>query len=126
MSEAELIETFYLMLGNADAQFETWMGVTIAVVVSAYTAGDKLNTMVRMVIAALYVFICALLYIRYTVAVENLRTLIQLLEEAGSFHEFGDTSFLPTLRVLVVVGTTLLAVLMIAAPKLVTNRNRDT
>lgn len=43
MSESELIEIAFMTISAAERQFEFWMAVTIALVVAAYTAGERLN-----------------------------------------------------------------------------------
>ena len=94
------------------------MAVTIALVVAAYTAGEKLSFLVRVAIATLYLFACGLFYLRYEGAVVILVSLLQQLHNIGSDFEFGNIYLNRTLRSIVVVGTTILAVALIVKPNL--------
>ena len=125
MTEFELIELLYILTEDAEAQFEFWMATTIAIVVAAHTAGDRLNSWVRFAIASLYLISCAMLYFRYASAVENLKPVIDQLDALGSFFQPGDPQAIPLLRTVVVAGTTVLAIVMIIRPKFVSGKSDE-
>ena len=121
MSESELIEVLYIFVSDAEAQFEFWMAVTIALIVASYTAGNKLTFLVRVPIAGLYLLTCGLFYLRYVDAIDNILLVTQQLESIGSFYNPGHVELTPIIRTVVVVGTTALAVLITVAPNLASN-----
>jgi len=118
MTESELIEIIYMSTASAEAQFESWMAVTIAMVVAVYTAGYRLNSKVRLIVAFLYVLICMLFYLRYENELFSIALHIQQLRELGS--EFGakNIALMRVIRTIVVVGATSLALALIVSPRL--------
>ena len=128
MTESETIEAFFLSIAVAESQFEFWMSVTIALVVAAHAAGDTLNSKVRVLMAALYLFSCALFYLRYDAAVQTLLLLHEDLRAMGS-DIFGLENTIPMLRIIrsiVVIGASTLAVVIIVNPNFAKRGSDDT
>lgn len=123
MTESEII---YISAASAEAQFESWMAVTIALVVAAYTAGYRLNSTVRYMIAFLYVLICVLFYLRYENELYAIGLHIQQLREMGSDFGAKNITLMRVIRSVVVMGATTLAVTLIVSPRLGGRAGDDT
>lgn len=126
MTESQLIEIIYISAASAEAQFESWMAVTIALVVAAYTAGYRLNSKVRFIIAFLYVLICALFYLRYEGELSAIASHIQQLREIGSDFGAKNIGLMRAIRSIVVIGASTLAVALIVSPRLGGQAGDDT
>ncbi|WOJ97685.1 hypothetical protein R0137_03705 [Congregibacter brevis] len=126
MTESQLIEIIYISAASAEAQFESWMAVTIALVVAAYTAGYRLNSKVRYMIAFLYVLICVLFYLRYDNELYAIGIHIQQLREMGSDFGAKNIALMRVIRSMVVIGATTLAVALIVSPRLGGQASDDT
>jgi len=118
MTESELIEIIYMSVASAEAQFEFWMAVTIAMVVAVYTAGYRLNSNVRLIVAFLYLLTCLLFYLRYENELFAINIHIQQLRELGSDFGAKNITLMRVIRSIVVVGATTLAVALIVSPRL--------
>lgn len=126
MTESELIEIIYMSVASAEAQFEFWMTITIAMVVAVYTAGYRLNSKVRLIIAFLYLLICMLFYLRYENELFAIALHIEQLRELGSDFGAKNITLMRVIRSIVVVGATTLAVTLIVSPRLGGRLSDDT
>ena len=117
MNEYELIQTIAVENETITAQYQFWMATTFAAVIAAHTAGNKISSIVRVCLAILYIAACAVFYFRYNVAVINIREILMMLNEQGSFYarepQIGIITFI---RHFVLIGGSLLATVLIIKP----------
>ena len=54
VSTSDLLNLVMTQRGNIDLQFQFWLTITFAVIIAAYSAGDRLDRRLRVMAAALY------------------------------------------------------------------------
>ncbi len=62
---AELIELLLNLVNQLDLQFQYWLSVSFAVIVTSYIAGDRLSMKIRIYIFLLYILASSIFSIRY-------------------------------------------------------------
>lgn len=70
MDEKDLLELILAASGDIDQQFEFWLSITFAVLIASHVWGARLNPYVKWLLATLYVFASAILYLRYLLAID--------------------------------------------------------
>jgi hypothetical protein len=83
MNEADLLQIFLEVNQDIDTQFQFWISITFAVLVASFVADERLSTMERVVVTALYLCAAAILLQRYTSALSHLQNALRLFDEAG-------------------------------------------
>ena len=125
MTEFELIMVMGEIADDITDQFEFWIGITIAVVVACYSAGEKLSKRMRSCISILYFLACLLLYLRYLDAGFRGAEVITALNEINSAYTARLGIITDTLRQALMIGTTLLIIVYINFPAVGEDRKRD-
>jgi len=123
MSEFELWQLIEANQGAVTDQFQFWMATTFAVVIVSYTAGQRLALWARLIIAALYAVAATVFYLRYMMAYDMLGQLIKLLGESVLEPRSGILA--SVLRRIVMVGSPLLAIVLICVPKIFERSGSD-
>ena len=116
MTEFELIMVMGEIADDITDQFEFWIGITVAVVVACYTAGEKLSKRMRTTISLLYFLACLLLYLRYLDAGFRGAEVIAALNEMSSPYTARLGILTDTLRQVLMIGTTILVMAYINYP----------
>ena len=96
--------------------FQFWMAATFAVVVASYTAGQNLAYFIRGAIALVYIIAIAMFYFRYMDAADHVFYYIELLKNMESEYPLRRVSLISTLRKLLMIGGSLLALVFILSP----------
>lgn len=119
MSEFELNILVIEYSAAIDSQFNFWMAATFAIVVASHTAGDKLNRAGRLVLVLLYLLACAVFFLRYLAAADQVTYAIQELLAAGGQSPSPELGSITRLgrQTLLIVGT-LFAVIVVVWPAL--------
>lgn len=117
MSEFELRTLIYENSGFVTDQFQFWMAATFAVVIASYTAGDRLAPWARISIAVLYTLAVALFLSRFLGAADEILVLLQRLSDIGAEPYYRiPPLFVATLRIIVIFGGSILAIVLICKP----------
>ncbi len=123
MSEFELVILLREFGEAISEQFNFWMATTFAIVIASYTAGDKLNRGLRIVLVLLYAAACIVFYLRYMGALASVSIIADQLHELGS--EFGPRviPWASILRRFVMLLGSLLAILIVLRPSMTDGNN---
>lgn len=68
MSDAEFYELLFTLMADIDTQFQFWLTMTFALIVTTFFAGERLNTYLRVFLTVLYAAACGLIVMRWNVA----------------------------------------------------------
>ena len=111
ISNAELVEIYWLIQERVDAQFQYWLSVSFAVIVACFVAGERLNSKLRLLLTALYFLAAGVFIMKYFT---NQTALIMYVSEMNSralnYRDLGASEYLlPTIvwfrQILFLVGT---------------------
>ena len=64
MSDSEFYEVLLLAMSDMDTQFQFWLSITSAFIISIYVAGDKIGRYLKFGIILLYLASCWLILMR--------------------------------------------------------------
>ncbi|MFT7245965.1 MAG: hypothetical protein ACI82A_003336 [Candidatus Azotimanducaceae bacterium] len=66
LTKEEYIQLNDVVFSNANAQFELWLTITLAVIIAAYIAGNSLSEPLRILVAVLYLAVSTLLFLVFS------------------------------------------------------------
>ena len=84
MTAFELLEIALILRDDMQEQFEFWLSITFAVIISSFFAGSRILPSWRVLIGSLYLLSTALFTVRYTMSSRNFQTYLNEAIEAGS------------------------------------------
>ena len=84
ISTAELLELALMLREDLEDQFQYWLSITFAVIVSSFVAGDRLKTSWKTVIGVLYVLTTVLFAVRFWDSAANLQLYLDAAIARGA------------------------------------------
>ena len=115
ISTSDLLNLVLTQRGNIDLQFQFWLTITFAVIVAAYSAGDRLDRKLRVMAAALYLLASVHLGSRWMFDGSVAMRWVNLLHARGV--DIGIPWFAVYARMaLMVLGTAAAVVLLVWRP----------
>lgn len=108
IASESLMELCLLLESSIDIQFQAWMAISFAVIVACYSAGDELETRIRIAISIIYSSAAYALFARWMTEVVRLQDLqLELVARGISFDAYW---FAPPARMLTYILGSLITV----------------
>jgi len=118
----------FALLQNAtagiDSQFEFWLTLTFALVVSTFLAGGVLTRGARIIIATLYVLSVYLVWLQQMFHIEQGRYLLSILDDFGVETPRATGDLADRVRAVIFFVGSLAAVVFVLRPGLVRSDDR--
>jgi len=129
MTEFEVRQLITDANGAINDQFQFWMAATFAVVVAAYTAGPQISRRARGWLATIYLLAVATFLVRWAGAGREMGEDVQRLREIGATLGVVGGAMpvvVASLRLIVIIlGTTVAAVMILRPSTLQPRRGED-
>jgi len=123
MTTSELLEFALMLRDDMEEQFEFWLSITFAVIVSSFFGRTRISPSWRVVIGCLYLLSTALFTVRYVMSSKNFQIYIEeALVRGAKWIDAASTMY--GLRVTILIVGTLSTVWFLYADS--KSRARDT
>ncbi len=116
---SDLFALFQTAVAGIDSQFEFWLTITFALVVSTFFAGHVLTRGVRIMIASLYLVSIILVSLQLAFHHQQARYLVSLLVDIGLEVPPTQAVWADAVRILVFSMGSLAAIVFVVRPDLV-------
>ena len=123
---SDLIALVQTATAGIDSQFEFWLTLTFALVVSTFLAGGALTRGARIAVAILYVLSVYLVWLQQVFHVEQGRYFLSLLADLGVETPRAAGELADRIRSVIFFGGSLAAVVFLLRPGLVRSGGRST
>ncbi len=116
---SDLFALFQTAVAGIDSQFEFWLTITFALVVSTFFAGHILTRRVRIMIAGLYLLSVILVSLQLAFHYQQASYLASLLVDIGLEVPHTDAVWADAVRILVFSIGSLAAIVFVVQPDFV-------